>query len=432
MSGRFVRASSFRHVHGVAEKPDGSFLQAQIQCSGDGNYVAGNAKYFCYSGRGGGGPVYVLNRDAPGRLSSTLPKLEVHRGKVLDFAFNPFNDNVLATASEDCQLKISIIPDGGLKATQSTAAATLSGHEKKVTAVTWHPTTNNVLASAAFDRTVKVWDVESQQAIYSPLDGVHGEAVQHISWNRNGSLLATACKDKVHRVFDPRSEGVVSSKSVFGGSKKSSVVFMDNLNLIACVGFTRSSTRQVQLFDPRNMSTAAYSTDIDQSAGVLCVNYDYDTKILFMGGKGDSSIKYWEMVNTSPYMHFLSSFSDNQSQKGVCFLPKTSCDTTKCEIASALRVMRDSIIPVHFCVPRKSSDLFQSDLFPDAYAGISAQDSKAYQAGENADPVTTSMKPGQRRTQEASELVVKASYAELEEENAALKKRIAELEAQLN
>jgi hypothetical protein len=427
MSGRFVRKSSFRHVHGDAAKPEGCFLQADVMCSGDGNHIAGNMKYFAFAGRGGGGPVYVVNRDQPRRLERNLPKLEVHKGKVLDFAFNPFNDNVLATASEDCHLKITVIPDGGLKENVTTALADLVGHEKKVLAVEWHPTTSNVIATAGFDRTVKVWDVESQ-AIKYDFNSQFEDSLQHLSWNYDGSLIGTTCKDKVARIFDPRSDTVVSEKKIYAGSKKSSITFMDNHNLVATIGFTRSSMRQIQLFDPRNMSSACWEQDIDQSAGVIIPYYDPDTSILYVGGKGDSSIKYFEVVNTSPYLHFLSQYADTQSQKGLCFLPKIACDTTQCEIAQALRIKRDAIVPVHFKVPRKAADMFQSDLYPDTAAPIAAQEASDYYEGKNAAPVMTSMRPGQIKGQAAKEMVVKKSYAELEAELAAAYKRIAELE----
>ena len=42
------------------------------------------------------------------------PKISGHRNPILDLAFNPFNENEIASASEDCMVKIWEIPDGGL------------------------------------------------------------------------------------------------------------------------------------------------------------------------------------------------------------------------------------------------------------------------------------------------------------------------------
>jgi len=210
--------------------------------------------------------------------------------------------------------------------------------------------------------------------------------------------------------------------------------------MIAVTGFTKQSMRQIKIYDPRKIPApgvggrvkANKTVDIDKSAGVMMMHYDYDNSVLYLAGKGDSSVKYFEMVDTAPYIHFLSQYSDNQSTKGFCWLPKKHCVTTDCEIASTLRVLRDSVVPVHFIVPRKTgADMFQSDIYPDTAAPVPAQDSKSYFGGADVDPILMSMKPGEGLAAAATEIVKKKTYAELEAELEAANKRIAELEAQL-
>jgi WD40 repeat protein len=428
MSGRFVRQSSFRHVFGTAEKQDKSYTSINVTFNGDGNYVAGNGKFVAFAGKGGGGPVHVLNAEKTGRVPLNAPKLNAHKAKVLDFAFNPFNDNLLATASEDCYIKLSVIPDGGLTQNVSEAAVTFSGHEKKVTNLRWHPTANNILTSVSFDRTVKLWDAETGSEVLS-FDGFD-DTVFNVDYNRNGSQIAVISKDKKIRLYDPRTTDAVTTITSHEGTKKSSVFYVSKHGYVGSVGFTRSSKRQIHLWDPRNIgSKPLSSTDIDQSAGIFSTYYDHDTSLLFLAGKGDSSIRYYEITSDAPYAYFLSSFSDTQSQKGVAFLPKTACDVGSCEIARSLRILRDSIVPIGFKVPRKS-DLFQKDLFPDSYAGAPALEAKAWLDGGNEDPILTSMKPGEQ-VRAKVEFTAKKSYAELEAELKKANARIKELEAQL-
>ena len=45
MSGRFVRASSYRHVHGKTPKPDQEYSELKPQCTGEGNFIAANEKF---------------------------------------------------------------------------------------------------------------------------------------------------------------------------------------------------------------------------------------------------------------------------------------------------------------------------------------------------------------------------------------------------
>jgi len=203
--------------------------------------------------------------------------------------------------------------------------------------------------------------------------------------------------------------------------------------MILGVGFSKTSVRQYGVWDPKKLDTPLAIADLDQSAGVIIPFYDPDNSILYLAGKGDASIRYFELVKEKPYLHPLSEFRDTSSQQGVAWLPKRACDTTKCEIASCLRLMKEAIVPISFQVPRKS-DLFQKDLFPDAYAGVPSLEAKQYLAGENADPKVKSMKPGAAPVDDTpvkSSFSAKKSPQGLQEENDRLKARVAELEAEL-
>jgi WD40 repeat protein len=425
MSGRFVRASQFRHVFGQPAKPAEQFLSVTVSCAGDGEYITTNGKFIAFAARGGGGPVNVLNCDKPGRMGK-LPKLEVHRSRVLDFQFSPFDDDLLATCAEDNLVKISRIPTEGLTSDMKGCVQTLAAHEKKVVGLRWHPTTSNIIASCGFDHKVKVFDVESGQVALA-YDSQFNDALNHIRWNYDGSLLATTSKDKFMRIFDPRDQKVAQEVACFAGSKKASCEFVTRHNQIVATGFSKTSMRQIKLYDVRNLSQTVTEEDLDQSAGVLIPFYDHDTSILFVGGKGDSSVRYYEV--TGGNLHFLSQFSDTKSHKGFSFMPKTKCETTKCEIAGMVRIMSDSVVPVSFQVPRKNADTFQADLYPESRAPVPAQNSAEYLAGGNAAPNMTSMKPGEVIGAGTTEMVIKATYAELEAQLAAALARIAELEA---
>lgn len=121
---------------------------------------------------------------------------------MLDIDFNPFNDHLLATVSEDCYVKLWNIPDGGLKENMNDAVQTLQGHRRKVGTAKFHPTASNVLATSSQDYTIKLWDIETAQCLVT-LDGPT-DIIQSVSWNYDGSLLAATCKDKQNRVADPR------------------------------------------------------------------------------------------------------------------------------------------------------------------------------------------------------------------------------------
>jgi len=206
-------------------------------------------------------------------------------------------------------------------------------------------------------------------------------------------FLTPERKDRYIRVFDPRKKGSISKTLGLEGQKGQRIVWFSDLNKFGAVGFTKTNSRGYSIWDMKKMDTPLGAADIDTGAGAFIPYYDADNSILFLAGKGDAAVRYWEVTNDEPFVHFLSEFRDTESTKGACFLPKGSCDVTKCEVAVCYRLMKDWVSPVSFTVPRKS-ELFQADLFPDTYAGIPVLTADEWIAGQNKAPLKKSMKPG--------------------------------------
>jgi len=433
MSGKFVRVSSFRHVHGDPAKPEKCFTDVRPQCDGEGNHIAGNTKYFAYAQAGGGGPVIVHPLDKPGRMSINAPKILVHKGTVLDMEFHPFIPTLIATGSDDTHIKITQFPEAGLTDNISAAVASLEGHEKKVNFVHFHPTANGILASAASDNTLRVWDIEksSQALLYKDFT----DYVQSFDWNTDGSMIATTSRDLKIRILDPRDEKTAVVTDGFNGSKGSRILWADNRGKLIVVGFGKASERLYGLWDPKKMDKPITKVEMDKQAGVMIPYYDPDTSMLYVGSKGGSNIAYYEVTDAEPYVHSLSEFRDNQSQKGLSFLPKRGCDTGACEIAVALRLMKEAVVPISFKVPRKS-DMFQKDLFPDCYAGLPSNEAKDWLGGDNKPPKKTTMNPKEKGSAGPA-AAVKADFkaaksaGELQKDLDAANARIKELEAEV-
>jgi hypothetical protein len=150
----------------------------------------------------GGGVLAVLPAYNFQRLEPGLPLIRGHAGPIVDFDFSPFNDNLLATASEDGTVKLWQIPEGGVTKDVNEAAGTLSGHFRKLIFAKWHPSADYTIASAGVDTTVRIWDVAQQKCALT------FESLKHqandIAWSHNGSLLAATTKDKMVSFFDPR------------------------------------------------------------------------------------------------------------------------------------------------------------------------------------------------------------------------------------
>ena len=429
---RFVRQSKVRHVFCQPEKPENHYLDLRLSsATGDHNYIKANTKFFAFPVSTAGGSLAVWDYEKTGKLPPVFPCLTGHKGKVLDFDFNPFHEHIIASGSDDCTVKVWGIPQGGVTEHIDDPLVNLSGHQRKVVCLRFNPTAEHVLASASSDTTVKIWDIEKGLARTDIADK-HGQLIQDVVWSYDGSVLASSCKDKMLRLFDPRSGAEIASVQAHEGSKTSKLVYLGSRETLCSVGFTRQSKRQFKIWDPKNMSQPTATIDIDQAAGVLMPFYDEGTNLLYVAGKGDGNIRYFEMVDDKPWAFHVSEYRSSSSQKGVAMLPKRSVDTSKCEVTRFLKLTSRAVEPLSFIVPRKS-DLFQADIFPDCYAGKAAMTADEFYAGTSKKPILMSMDPSKRSDGEQTAVKFNApkSAAQLQQELDKANARIKELEAKL-
>ncbi|XP_018332075.1 coronin-2B isoform X2 [Agrilus planipennis] len=390
-----VRSSKFRHVYGEPAKREKCYENVKITKNAhDSQFCAVNPKFLAVVTEvAGGGAFVVLPLDHTGRLDYNAYRVTGHKGPVLDIKWNPFDDNVIASCSDDCTVKLWRIPDGGLSYHLTNWIVELVGHKRRVAYIEWHPTVENVLFSASFDHLVIVWNVEKGEAL-NVLD-CHPDVIYCMSLNRDGSLLATTCKDKKLRVIEPRT-GIVKSEGVCHlGSKASKVVFLGSTDRLLSTGFSRHSDRQYAIWDQNDLSTPLTTDTIDSSSGVVFPFFDPDTNILFLAGKGDGNIRYYEIVPDPPYIHYLSQFLSGNPQRGLGFMPKRGLNTSQCEVFRfyKLHTIRDLCEPISMIVPRKS-DQFHDDLYPDTAAPQPSLSAQEWASGRNAAPILMPMKAG--------------------------------------
>lgn len=336
-----------------------------------------------------------MNLDKPGKYPIDTPILTAHSGPVLDFDFNPFHDGIIATGSDDTTIKIWGIPDGGLTQNITAPLVDINAHNKKVTLLQFHPTASNVLASASADPNVKVWDIEKGMDLNTC---EHPDLIQDVAWDYTGAQYATSCKDKNVRIVDGRTGNVSTVlETVNEGAKSTKLTFLGNSNQLLTVGFTKQSQRQFKVFDVRNSTTAVAKVDIDQAAGVILPFFDPDTNILFLAGKGDGNIRYYEMVNQAPYAFPLADFRSSVSAKGVAMVPKRGLNVMSCEIARAMKLTTNSVAPISFYVPRKS-DAFQEDLYPDTKSSEPSHTADQWLAGSDLPPKLVPINPNEKES----------------------------------
>ncbi|XP_037543865.1 coronin-6 [Nematolebias whitei] len=393
MSRSIVRQSKFRHVFGQAVKADQCYDDIRVsKVTWDSSFCAVNPKFLAVIVESsGGGAFLVLPLSKTGRVDKNYPLVIGHSGPVLDIDWCPHDDNILASCSEDCTAMVWQIPDHTLTRPLSDPIVVLEGHSKRVGIVSWHPTTRNILLTAGSDNLIIIWNVGTGEPLISMDD--HPDLIYSISWNRNGSLFCTTCKDRRLRVCDPRKREVVAERMApHEGIRPMRAMFTRDGNIFT-TGFTRMSQRELGLWDPTNFEDPIALLELDTSNGVLLPYYDADANMVYLCGKGDSSIRYFEITEEPPYVHYLSTFSSKEPQRGMGFMPKRGVDVTKCEIARLFKLHDKKCEPITMTVPRKS-DLFQDDLYPDTAGPEPAMEPDEWLDGRDEDPILMSMKDG--------------------------------------
>ncbi|VDN09792.1 unnamed protein product [Dibothriocephalus latus] len=384
-----IRQSKFKHVFGKALKRDECYENVAItKGTHDSWLCAVNLKYLAIiTESAGGGAFTVIPIEKTGRLPPDLPLVTGHTAAVLDIKWCPFDDRVIASASEDCTIKIWQIPDGGIpKEPLHDPLTTLLGHQRRVNLIVWHPTAEHVLVSAGADNMIFVWDIKNP----SPVQSIKlPDIATSLSFNTNGSKLAVCCKDGVTRIIDPRKGDILESGTCHEGKKPQQCVFLSD-NRLFTTGFSRMSERQLALWDADNLNKHLCKQELDTSNGVLFPFYDPDCQLIYVCGKGDSTIRYFEYVPEDGQIYFLSRYDSSDPQRGFAFMPKLGLDTHTNEIARLYKLHNKNWCEViSFTVPRKAA-LFQDDLYPNTAAPIPALSAEEWLAGKDADPKMSS------------------------------------------
>lgn len=239
-----------------------------------------------------------------GRMAELYPLCRGHSAPVLDTAWSPFDDALVASAGDDGNIFLWRIDDQAFEQLDDDAGQgqahgveteiqdftplqKITSTGRKVGQVLWHPAASNLLAGAYGDHTVRLWDVQHSSEPVTTLAG-HEESVslwsfqflpfliivpdiQSMAFNATGTLLATTCRDRRLRMFDVRAgQQPVAVTEGHGGVKGSRVVWCGTKDRIITTGFSKMSDRQIMLWDSTKLDKASpiKTLRVDSSAGV--------------------------------------------------------------------------------------------------------------------------------------------------------------------
>ncbi|WFD20949.1 Coronin-like protein crn1 [Malassezia caprae] len=373
MSGRFVRSSKYRHVYGNPAKKEASFDNVKVSNNAwDTNLMSASGKFVSLNWNvSGGGAFALLPLSSPGKLPDLYPLCRGHTSAVLDTAFSPFDDEVIVSGGDDAHLSLwrvspndlvqclDAAKESGSVADIKPQASFLAG-KRRVGHVEFHPTASNVVAAATGDHAIKLFDMEKQVA-RTTLGGFT-DSIQSMAFDQTGSAIVATCRDRKLRLFDTRAPDSVVTTDGHGGIKGARMVWCGDQPRIITTGFSKMSERQMFLWDAAQLSKPLKTVSLDSSNGIIMPFWS-DNGIVFLAGKGDGNIRYYELE--SDELHYLTEYKSIEPQSGMAFLPRRALNANENEIARVYKVTNSLIQPVSFYVPRKS-EAFQADIFPPA------------------------------------------------------------------
>ncbi|KAF9425040.1 Coronin-7 [Podila epigama] len=363
------QASKFRfltfkpyHVSEHFEHISGLSISTLPEC----NLIEVNHKYLALPLHGTGGRIGILKTSEPGRVGNKIPSI-ICKSDLLGFKFDPFNPNLLVTASDDTKIKGWIIPEEGLDKENdlTTPAWVLSSPTMdKISTLKFHPTARDVMLSASMDRddpTLRLWDLKAQKEIFS------------CDFNHTGTKIVSVCKDKKIRVWDALSGKLLQEGAGHDSVRSCRVLWLGASDLVASVGFGRGSQREILLFDSNDLAQGPVDKKLmDMSPGVLVPHYDPDTSILGVSARGDRVMKHFEVIlGTKEDVKAgkrlfvdVAGLELTTLQQDVAYLPKKYNNVREIELSKMYRLTYNSVEVVRVSVPRNKKEYFQDDIFP--------------------------------------------------------------------
>ncbi|VDK83513.1 unnamed protein product [Onchocerca ochengi] len=377
-----LKYSRFRHVYSKSVRRSEWYDTGP----GHGLAVAANPKMIALAiDVPAGGVVQVAKLCRMGRGRMELGKIKDHEGAVCDVKWNPFNDNVLATGSHDATVRIWHIDD----------MLRIRAHSRRVHTIEWHTTVDNAVFSASLDGRVVLWNIETDDIVYRIEDC--NAVSMSLSYNCSEFVIAT--KSHELSIYDARTgEKQRSTQLIHDGSMLSRVLFYgipdaSNNERIITTGSSRSTRRQLAIYNSRSLDVPLTVVDIDGGSGFLMPVIDNDLNLLYIAGKGDANIRFYELLDEVPFISYLNESSGSKAHTAVCQLPKRGLNVLQCEIMRIFRVDAEQLViePLSFFVPRRA-DGFQADLYPPTRSPTPSLSFREWLAGLNREPIMLELK----------------------------------------
>ncbi|XP_064648439.1 coronin-1B-like isoform X2 [Lineus longissimus] len=398
MSYRLNRPKShYNHMYGKPANQAECYSDIRISRTPfDGLFCCVNLKYLAIITEAGGGAAFmILPLSQTGRVKTDQPTVDGHKGKVLDIKWNPFDDNLIASCSEDTSAKVWQVEEKK-DGVYAKLCVDLVHHQKKVTHIEWHPTAKNVLLTAGADKMIYIWDLMKPEIMFQ-FEFPDCDSFLSFNFNYNGSQLVvstkeTGGKDGFIHVLDVRKGEILAKWSAH--PRNAMALFVKD-GRVFTTGSKKMTDRKCAIWDLKDTSAPLESCEVDNFNRALFPFYDCDTNLVYLWGKGESAVKFYEIFDKPPYIYYLGSITSANSGKGIAFMPKRGLDMTINEMARIYKLVDKSsggMCEVISCLVSRIDKTFQDDLYPDTLGPNAVLTADDWRGGADAVPELVSLR----------------------------------------
>lgn len=390
------RQSQFRYMRCDEGRLKDSYLDLRVSANpllGDCPLATASESLWAFPWEGTGGRVFVSDFSNPCKVpASPLSLINCHAGALSDLSFSPFHADLLATAGSDCMLKVWRIPPPGatnaldaLSSWTDTDAVLVKRLDSPVQTILWHPVVPDLVACTTHENTVYVLSLDGTVLFQHTIEAATSSIISNISFHPTGTLIAAACKDNRVRVVDPSQAKAKGASATIATScdigRNLRVVWCgsdakhDSPTCLVTVS-AQGNNRVVCAWNPSSLDEALAKADVDAASGQLYPMYDSSSQLVFVVGKGDSTLRTFDLRVSMPDAKLAATvqkcaeYASTDSRvawAGVCMLPKHSCDVKAVQIARIVKISKDRMTQLSFIMPRSDAQkgYFQDELYGD-------------------------------------------------------------------